>query len=276
MKTAPICCAVHDLSGVGRCALTVVIPVLSVMGVQVCPAPTAILSTHTGGFTGIASRDLTELLPAYLGHWETLPLPVDAIYTGYLGASAQAETVLSYVGAHPGALFVCDPVMGDEGAMYQAVPKDMPREMKRLAARADVITPNMTEVALLTDTPYQKDAMRETEIERMMDALLALGALSAVVTSAPAPGGLINVCKSRGDKKSTRVPFRRLGVHYPGTGDLFTSVLTGALMTGAALPAAVRRATEYVYAAVEYTMACGTPPRMGVQLEKTLPLLCRT
>ena len=120
VKTAAV---VHDLSGVGRCALTVVLPVLSAMGVQACPVPTAVLSTHTGGFDGIASVDLTDLMGPYLAHWRRLNMKFDAVYSGYLANCAQAEHVLSLMRWQK-CLSVVDPVMGDEGEMYSALPRE--------------------------------------------------------------------------------------------------------------------------------------------------------
>ena len=135
VKTAAV---IHDLSGVGRCALTVVLPVISAMGIQACPVPTAVLSTHTGGFDNMASVDLTDLMGDYLAHWRSLGLRFDAVYSGYLANCAQAEHVMRLM-RESGGLSVVDPVMGDEGEMYSALPADIPAEMHMLCAAADVI-----------------------------------------------------------------------------------------------------------------------------------------
>ena len=185
VKTAAV---VHDLSGVGRCALTVVLPVLSAMGVQACPVPTAVLSTHTGGFDGIASVDLTDLMGPYLAHWRRLNMRFDAVYSGYLANCAQAEHVLSLMRWQK-CLSVVDPVMGDEGEMYSALPREIPAEMRRLCAAADVITPNLTEAALLLDEPFCAAPRTGGEVEALLKRLLGLGARSVVLTSVPMEDG---------------------------------------------------------------------------------------
>ena len=143
MRPARTVAAIHDLSGVGRCALTVVMPVLSAMGAQVCPVPTAVLSAHTA-FSGIAVRDLTDFLPAYLDHWRALGLRFDAVYAGYLGSPAQVEIVSDLLAEQEGALKVLDPVMGDDGRLYNGMAEEMPAKWRSLCAHADVVTPNMT------------------------------------------------------------------------------------------------------------------------------------
>ena len=267
VKTAAV---VHDLSGVGRCALTVVLPVLSAMGVQACPVPTAVLSTHTGGFDGIASVDLTDLMGPYLAHWRRLNMRFDAVYSGYLANCAQAEHVLSLMRWQK-CLNVVDPVMGDEGEMYSALPREIPAEMRRLCAAADVITPNLTEAALLLDEPFSAAPRTGGEVDALLRRLLALGARSVVLTSVPMEdGSMANAWMEAGGRLRGEMRFHPLPIHYPGTGDLFASVLTGALLRGEGLQAAVRRAEGYIYRAMEITNAVGSEPRMGVQFEKTL------
>ena len=129
MRPARTVAAIHDLSGVGRCALTVVMPVLSAMGAQVCPVPTAVLSAHTA-FSGIAVRDLTDFLPAYLDHWRALGLRFDAVYAGYLGSPAQVEIVSDLLAEQEGALKVLDPVMGDDGRLYSGMAEEMPAKCR--------------------------------------------------------------------------------------------------------------------------------------------------
>ena len=131
MKSAKTVAAIHDLSGVGRCALTVVMPVISVMGAQVCPVPTAVLSAHTA-FSGIAAHDLTGFLPAYLAHWRALGLRFDAVYAGYLAGPEQAAIVEDFLNGQRDALKVLDPVMGDDGRLYAGMPEDMPAKWRGL------------------------------------------------------------------------------------------------------------------------------------------------
>ena len=264
--------AIHDLSGVGRCALTVVTPVLSVLGVQVCPVPTAVLSAHTA-FSGIAVRDLTDFLPAYLAHWRALGLRFDAVYAGYLGSPRQVEIVSDFLKEQEAAIKVLDPVMGDDGRLYSGMAEEMPEKWRALCAHADVVTPNMTEYALLTGEAYSLAPRTRAQAEGMLKKLLDMGAKSAVITSLPLEGGLANAYMRREDGQMGVCAFERLDAHYPGTGDLFASVLTGALLRGEALEGAVRRATAFTRLCVQHSMAFDTPVNYGVDLEPLLPRL---
>lgn len=272
-QAAPSVAAVHDLSGVGRCALTVVIPVLAAMGLQPCPLPTAVLSTHTGGYTGMAVKDLTDFMPAYIAHWKSLNLKFDALYTGYLACEAQADLVLdlfAWQKALCRPFIVVDPVMGDEGELYSTMTVAMAREMRRLCAMADVITPNLTEAHLLLGQDYQTAPRTPAQIQDMLSALLELGPKHALITSMPTSSGPANVCMSRGDAGYHQCAYPMLPVQYPGTGDLFASVLTGAMVKGEPLQNAMNRASHAVYRAVRDTWALGTEVRAGVQLELSL------
>jgi len=155
-RKLPRVAALHDLSCFGRCALTVIIPALSAAGVQTIPVPTALLSTHTGGFTDMYFRDLDDSIEAIGKHFSRLDLKLDAIYTGFLGSEKQVKTVEDFIDCTAGedtVIFV-DPVMGDDGKLYSACYPELIAEMRRLCARADIITPNLTEACLMTDTAY--------------------------------------------------------------------------------------------------------------------------
>lgn len=272
-RPAKTVAAIHDLSGVGRCALTVVLPVLSAMGAQACPVPTAVLSAHTA-FSGIAAHSLTDFLVEYLAHWEALDLRFDAVYAGYLADERQTRIVERFLDAQPRALKVLDPVMGDDGALYAGMPAAMPEKWRALCARADVVTPNMTEYALLAGEAYSLAPRTMAQAAQMLSALLDMGARSAVITSMPLEDGLANVYMLRDDARVGVCPYRRLNAHYPGTGDLFASVLTGALLQGDPLCRAVERATAFTRRAVARTMRLATPVNYGVDLEPLLGLLC--
>lgn len=146
----PRVAAIHDMSGFGRCSLTVAIPVLSAMGVQCCPLPTAYLSTHTGGFTGYTFLDMTDELPKTAAHWAELGIHFDAVYTGFMGSEAQMDLAADFVRTFRcdrSTIFICDPVMGDHGKIYKTYTPAMCAGMTRLAELADVIVPNLTEAA---------------------------------------------------------------------------------------------------------------------------------
>lgn len=259
--------AVNDLSGVGRCSLTVAMPVISAMGAQVCPAPTALLSAHTG-FKGVVSIDMTDFLASTLAAWTGMGMRFDCAYTGYLGSPRQAELILGFFGDQKQALKIVDPVMGDEGKLYSGVDASMAEAMRALCRAADVVTPNMTEFCALTGADYSMRPRTRAEIDEM---LKRLPARAAVITSVPCEAGLANAYRDFSGETGV-IPFEPLDGHYPGTGDLFASVLTGALVAGDCLKAAVARAADFVSRAILLSRGAGDPNH-GVQLEAALPYL---
>ena len=269
-RPAPSVIAVHDLACVGRCALTLVIPTLAAMGVQPVPLPTAVLSAHTG-FPGVAVQHLDGFMSACLAHWKALGYSADAVYSGYLANPSQADMVMEIIAwqrSEHKTLAVVDPAMADNGRLYAGLTADMPRAMKRLCDEADVITPNVTEAALMLDKPFADGPMSD-------DALFALlngfSARHVVLTSAVLSDGThANLCRERGEAGFWACPYRRVGASCHGTGDLFTSVLTGALVQGADVKSAVRRAGDFVRRVIERSMASGAEERFGVQLEAAL------
>ncbi len=271
---APSVAAVHDMSCVGRCALTVVIPALAAMGVQPVPLPTAVLSTHTGGYKGMAVRDLTGFLPECIAHWKTLDLKLDAVYSGYLASVSQVDMVKSLIEWQKeanDALTVVDPVMGDEGKLYSAIPRDMPSYMKELCDEADLITPNLTEAALMLNLPYPDGPM---EMSALLPMLKGFSAKVTIITSVTLTDGRhVNVCHVRKTGETFLCAYNRIPVHYPGTGDLFTSVLTGFMVRGEAPGEAMRKATAFLEKTIEDTFKANSEVRAGVQLEKALAYL---
>ncbi len=276
-KPAPIVAAVHDLSGIGRCALTVVIPVISAMGIQVCPLPTAVLSTHTSGYTDMAQKDLTTFMPECIAHWKQIGAKFDAVYSGYLASVQQTDIVLEFIRwqkQENNALAIVDPVMGDEGRLYSAIDPTMAEHMQALCCCADVLTPNLTEASMMLGIPYHERMRTPKEIKQMLLGLIDLGPASVVVTSVPMDGGSVaNVCMHRGEQEFHAVSYDRVPCQYPGTGDLFTSVLTGALLGGKTLEEAMEQASAYVNEVIHLTYDLGTEVRCGVQLELALPKL---
>lgn len=271
---APAVAAVHDMSSVGRCALTVVVPALAAMGIQPIPLPTAVLSTHTGGYSGMASRDLTDYMDECVAHWKTLHLHLDAVYSGYLASVKQEETVrhlMQWQKREYGAKLIVDPVMGDEGRLYSAIPKEMPAYMRRLCNEADVITPNLTEAALMLNLPYPQGAVSR---EELLPMLTGFDAPVTIITSVLLTDGRhVNVCHLKETGQSFLCAYRRIPEHYPGTGDLFTSVLTGYLTKGMDSIEAMRRATAFLERVIQDTWQLQTEVRAGVQLELNLKYL---
>ena len=274
--STPRVAAIHDMSGFGRCSLTVAIPILSAMGIQCCPLPTAFLSTHTGGFEGFTFLDMTDELPKVAAHWKSLGLEFQAVYSGFLGSERQIAIVEDFLREFQGAdtAAVIDPVMGDHGEVYQTYTPAMCAGMARLAELADVITPNLTEAALLLGVPYDALPAGEAGCREIVERLSLDGRRSVVLTGASTAPELTGaMCFDAKTGRTEAVQTRRVPQEFHGTGDVFASVLTGALVQGASLPDAVRQAVDFVRACAERTAKAGIPMREGVEFEPLLGLL---
>ncbi|MBQ3077844.1 MAG: pyridoxamine kinase [Clostridia bacterium] len=275
-RPVPRVAAIHDLSGVGRCALTAVIPAMSALGVQVCPLPTACLSTQTDGFENFTFCDLTEEVLPVFSHWQKENLNFDGIFSGFLGSLEQVALIEHIFSHSEGALCVADPVMGDNGALYPTVTSEMGYRMRELCGKADVITPNLTECVYLIDRPYSEGVSAMEELKSCLKELCGLGCKTAVLTGVSIDEEtLINCAYERESGNFYEVRARRLSGKYPGTGDLFTSVLTGLLVRGFPMQKALEIATDYLSETIRVAIAVGAPPREGVPLERTLPLLMK-
>lgn len=268
--------AIHDLSGIGRTSLMAVIPILSTMGFNVCPLPTAILSNHSQ-YPDFSFLDLTEEMPRIIDQWEKLGVTFDAIYTGYMGSPRQIEIVCGFIERFRTAdtLVVVDPVLGDNGHLYSKMTQEMVEEMRRLACRADVLTPNLTEAFALLDRPYKTDCTTE-ELKDLIAELSEMGPDTVIITGVPVPGqsGLTSViARSKSDLRTWKVTCPYLPAHYPGTGDSFTSVITGSLLQGDSLPIALDRAAQFILQGIRSTFGYRMDNSDGILLERVLPNL---
>ena len=270
----PRVAAIHDLSGYGRSSLTVVLPVLSAMGINVCPLPTAVLSTQTCGFENYYFQDLTAAMEEIIRHWKTLPLKFDSIYSGFLGSISQIELVEDLIRHFqvPDQLITVDPVLGDDGEFYGPLDSTMIQGMKNLVSRAHLITPNYTEAVFLLDRSY-KNSVSIHEIVKILKELSSFGPDKVVITSVPLEKRQTTNAVIAYEKKNDRfwkVETNHIPAVYPGTGDMFSSVITGRLLLGDSLPAAIDRAVNFVIHAIKNTFGHNTPQREGVLLEKSL------
>ena len=275
MKIAPRIAAIQDISGFGRCSLTVVLPVLSAMGSQCCPLLTASLSAHTAFPPSDKATflDLTGQMEGTTAHWAELGVTFDAIYSGFLGSADQIRIIERFYqqfrGEHTRVLV--DPVMGDHGKPYRTCTPDLCAKMRQLADQADCITPNWTEAALLLDEDYANRPTEETGIRNWLERLSLDGKRSVVLTGVSLTEGQIGagyfdrITGTTGFAMAHQEP-----AHFPGTGDLFASVLLGALMRGDELPGSVRQAVDFVQRCVACTLEVGTQPLEGVQFEPLL------
>lgn len=265
--------AIHDLSGMGRVSLTVVIPILSSMGFQVCPLPTAILSNHTQ-YPHFTFLDLTDEMPRIIAEWKRLEVEFDAIYTGYLGSPRQIQIVSDFIRdfRRKGSLTVIDPVLGDNGKLYSNFDEAMVAEMQQLITHADVITPNLTELFYLLGRPY-KETNTDQELKYYLHSLSEKGPEVVIITSVPVfdePHKTSVYAYNRTGNRYWKITCPYLPAHYPGTGDTFTSVITGALLQGDSLPIALDRATQFILQGIRATFGYEYDNREGILLEKVL------
>lgn len=276
--TTPRVAAIHDMSGFGRCSLTVAIPVLSAMGVQCCPLPTAFLSTHTGGFTGFTFLDMTEEMPKVAAHWQELDLRFHAIYSGFLASERQIGIVSDFIRTfrRSDTLVVIDPVMGDDGKAYQTYTSALCSGMTHLAELADVITPNLTEAAFLLGRPYDQLPQEEAGLQELVRELGLYGRRSVVLTGVSlSPGKTGAMCFDAKTSRTETVQVDMIAHPLLGTGDIFASVLTGALVRGDTLFSAAAQAADFVRACAVHTAAQDLPLREGVDFEPMLGLLTK-
>ncbi|MBR3664074.1 MAG: pyridoxamine kinase [Desulfovibrio sp.] len=269
-------CAIHDLSGFGRASLTLVIPILSSMGIQVCPLPTAILSSQTSGMSGFSFCDLTEEMPRFLEHWASLGLAFDCVYSGFLGNPAQidiARKCMEHFLLPTGFAFV-DPVLGDNGRLDPTQTPEMVAAQRHLISHAQIIAPNLTEAAFLLNEPYREDLPLSALKDELVE-LSKLGPEMVVITSAPAQNDAhcAVLAYERTSHRFWKVENRRYPVFFPGTGDTFSSVLCAARLLGDSLPQAIARACAFVAYGIKVTYGLPIDPRDGVLLERALPML---
>lgn len=277
MKRLPRVAAVHDLSCFGRCSLTVIMPVLSCMGIQVCPLPTAVLSTHFGGYSGVAFCDFTAQLGEFSEHWQKEQITFDCIYSGFLASERQIDVVSRFIDGFSQSqpLIVVDPVMGDHGKLYSVFTTRMQEQMKKLIHKADIITPNYTEACFLLGETYREE-VEAAEIEPLLVRLAEFGPSRVVVTGIPLRGEAV---LNMGFEKETgcfwQTANQLIPARYPGTGDIFAGVLTGVLLQRQGLPAAMKLAADFTAQCIRAAYQAGTPEREGVLLEAALPWLCQ-
>lgn len=265
----PRVAAVHDLCGYGKCSLGVAIPVLSAAGCDVCPVPTGLFSAHTR-FPTWHMHDTTEMLTPYLDAWVEERIELDAVYSGFLGAAEQVAAIKRLYEEHPAALRFVDPVMGDGGQQYATYTDELCAAMGELVDGADVLTPNLTEVSILTGIPYEGQDVDDAYVRRCADALLEMGAKNVVIKGIVHGDGLIRNFLFGQDMEPTEVSGELLPYMLHGTGDLYASALLAAIMCGKSLLDAVRFAGEEVIAAMHVTREQPDFEVRGVSFEPTL------
>ena len=261
---------IQDISCVGQCSLTVALPILSAAGQETCILPSAVLSTHTAGFSGYTVRDLTEDIPAIAAHWEKEKIRFDAVYTGYLGSTEQIAYVQDIIRrlSAPGGLAIVDPAMADNGKLYPAFDGAYVEAMKGLAFSADAILPNITEACFLTGMAY-REQYDEAYIEELMDRLTAAGARTIVLTGVGYREGRTGVLVQENGVRRY-YEHRKIAKGSHGTGDVYAAAFVGALLNG-------RSAYDSAVIAADYTVKCIEATQgdeshwYGVKFEAELP-----
>ena len=266
---------IQDICCAGKCSLTIALPVLSAAGVSCSILPTAVMSTHTGGFRNVHGRDLTEDILAIVRHWKREGLSFDALYSGYLYSSAQVETVKTAISLLRAAamppLLMVDPAMGDGGTLYRLCTPDMVEKMADLCAQADLIVPNITEAAFLLGEVYQTPPHTKPYIERLLKGLSKLCKGNIVLTGVALTSSELGCACLEGQGGAVQyVMGERKEGAYHGTGDLFASALLGGLLHGRSLEYAIHLAMALVSDAIVKTQRENGPEREGVLFEPCL------
>ena len=267
--------AIHDISCFGRCSLTVALPIISAVGAECTVIPTAVLSTHTGGFTGFTYRDLTEDIVPIVDHWKTLDLKFDAIYSGFLGSFEQIAIVAdTFDRLKENTMIVVDPVMADNGKLYAIFPPEFPMEMRKVCSKADVLMPNITEAVLLLGEEYKEGPYTSEYIDGLMERLTGLGPKKIILTGVYFDDKKLGAATYDAETGERSYYFcDKIPGYYHSTGDVFGSAVVASLIMGRSLPDASRIAVDYTVGSIQRTYDAKTDIRFGVNFEEGIAQL---
>lgn len=266
---------INDLSGFGRCSLTIAMPVISYMGIQCCPVPTSIFSNHTG-FPDFFFDDYTDRIDEYISKWHKLGLKFEGISSGFLGSKRQIETVIRFIEEFKSGrtTVIIDPVMGDHGKLYTTYTEELCREMSRLVAYADIITPNLTECCRLTGTPFKENGWKKKELYEMTEILFEKGPEKVVITGIPQGEFIANYVRERG-REARILRTYKAGTERSGTGDVFSSIIASDAVNGVDFNRSVKKASNFVKKCIIRSMELRIPQTDGVCFEEILYTLKR-
>lgn len=266
---------INDISGFGRCSISVAMPIISYLGIQCCPVPTSIFSNHTG-FPEFFFDDYTDKMQLYIDNWKKLDLRFEGIMTGFLGSKQQIEIVKSFIADFKDerTTVIVDPAMGENGKPYPTYTVEMCNEMKKLIKYADIITPNVTECCMLTDTEYKQDGWKSTELFEMADRLLAYGA-EKIVISGVRMGNYIGNVLAQKDKKPKLIKHEKTGDYRSGTGDIYAAIIASDSINGVEFEASVKKAASFVKKAIVATEKLNIPKTDGLAFEEVMYKLKR-
>ena len=261
---------INDITGFGRCSVTVELPLLSAMKIQVCPLPTAILSVHTG-FPDHYLDDYTDRMRPYMDSWEKNQLSFDGICTGFLGSARQIEIVADFIRRfkQPSTRVMVDPVMGDYGRLYSSYTQEMCDEMRQLLPYADLVTPNLTEACQLLDIPYPSGGKRSArELEYMASSLSACGPSQVIITGLSEGDHIRNFIYEAG--RGTVLQVEKVGGDRSGSGDAFMAIVAGSLLNGEGLEQAAHKAAAFISKCLAYAVELDLPWNYGLPFEEYL------
>lgn len=263
---------INDFSGFGRCSIAVALPIISTLKIQCCPLPTSIFSNHTG-FDSFFFDDYTDKMPLYINEWKKLGLQFDGITSGFLGSKKQIEIVTQFFKDFKTKenIIIVDPVMGDYGKIYATYTKEMCEEMKKLVQYADIITPNITELCILTDTPYQ-EKWKISELEKMTEELAEKGPEKIVVTGIMQKEFIANFCYEKG-KSPKILRCHRVGTQRSGTGDVFSSIIAADAVNQVPFDKSVKKASNFIKKCILKSIEMDIPVTDGVCFEELLQTL---
>lgn len=266
---------INDMSGFGRCSLTVSLPIISYLGIQCCPVPTSILSNHMA-YGEYFFDDYTDRMEEYIAKWKRLGLKFEGIASGFLGSVAQIEMVIRFIEEFRSGRtqVIVDPVMGDNGRIYATYTEEMCREIKKLTEYADIITPNLTECCRLTDTPYRENGWEEEELYAMAEKLMEQGPAKVVITGIP-QGEFIASHVSEKGKTPKMIQVHRAGTERSGTGDVFASIIAADAVNGVDFDESVKKASDFVRRGILKSVELDIPGTDGVCFEEILYTLKR-
>lgn len=266
--------AIHDISGFGKCSLTVALPIISAAGIEVSAIPTAVLSTHTGGIEGFTYRDLTEDMAPFAKHWKSLNLHFNAIYSGFLGSFEQIDIVSNIFDMlkTDDTLIMVDPCMADNGKLYSIYNESMVSGMVKLCRKADIIVPNLTEAAFMLNKPFIEGPYTKKYIEDTLKELATLGCKKVVITGVYFDDKTLGAASYDCVKNEITYSFNKIvNGSFHGTGDVFASALLSGILNGFSLTKSTQIAVDFTYNSIHSTELAQTDRRFGVNFEENLP-----
>ena len=266
---------INDISGFGRCSITVSLPIVSYLGVQCCPVPTSVFSNHTG-YPQFFFDDYTDRMPEYIDNWKKLGLTFEGIATGFLGSARQIQIVKEFIRefSKEDTQIIIDPVMGDYGKLYPTYTEELCQEMKKLVSHADIVTPNLTECCKLTDMSYKDTGWKKKELYNMAEKLSEQGPEKVVITGIRQGEFIANYIYEKG-KEPKLIRTHKVGTERSGTGDVFAAVIAADSINGVPFDKSVKKASGFVKKCILKSIELDIPRTDGVCFEEILYQLKR-